>query len=204
VNNPLSLIGQWSKARAIVGSMEQKFKIASDQAVAQEAHFIRKEVVTGIREGAPGGQVFEPLSPITLAIRKGLGFSGTKPLLNRGDLRNGIVVKRAGGGYFVGVLRTAKTKTGKALVNVADLMENGGGPWVIPITAKSRRFFHAVLRRAGFQLAPKGNSGATGGGHAFVIVKIKARPFLRPVFEKHSNPADVRARFVKRMAPVFE
>lgn len=195
-----SLIGDWSRAESIVGSMKQKFQLASRQALAQEAQLIRKEIVTGIRDQAPAGKPFDPLSQLTLAIRKGTGFSGTKALIRRGDLRNNIVVKKVGDGYFVGVLRTAKTEDGKELVNVARLMEDGGGPFVVPITPKSRAFFHAALRKAGFQMSPHGS----GGGGAFAIVKIKARPFMAPVFEKFGKPDEVRARFYARLKHIFD
>ena len=197
----VKLVGDWGKALRICGSMMQKLEQTQKRAVLQEAHFLRGEVVKGIREGAPGGKEFKPLSPETLAIRKFEGFGGTKPLIRRGDLRNSIVVKSVGDMVFVGVLRTARGKDGQALVNVAETHEFGRGPFVVPITPKSRRFYHAALAKAG--LASKGG-GHGGGGVAVAIVTIPARPFLTPVFEKFCAPDQIKARFEKRMRAIFE
>lgn len=195
----VSLFGDWKKAHAIVGTMQKKFEAAGERAMMQEAHFLRGEIVKGMREGSPGGQAFAPLAESTLAVRAFLGFKGTKPLIHHGDLWNSVVVKRVNVGVFVGILRTAKTKDGKGLANIAEMMENGAGPIVVPITDKSRKFFHAALAKAG--LSPKSKGG--GGGHAIAIIRIPARPFMQPIFDKWGKPADVRQRFYERMITIF-
>lgn len=197
----VSLLGDWQKAQRIVGTMGQKFKMASQRAMMQEAQFLRAEIVKGIREGAPGGKAFKELSHLTLAMRKGTGFKGTKPLIRRGELRGSVVVKTEQGGAFVGVLKSARSKDGKSLVNIAEVHEYGAGPFVVPITPKSRRFYHAAMARAGY-VPFRGKHPGTRVQVA--IIKIPARPFLRPVFDKFAKPEDVRERFYARLAGVFE
>jgi hypothetical protein len=190
----VELFGDWKKAKAICGSMEERWKRAANKAVLQEAHFLRGKIVKGISEQAPGGEAFKPLSPLTLAVRAFIGFKGSKALIVRGDLRNGIVAKSLPdfGSAFVGILRTAKSKTGKPLVNVAMLEEYGSGPIVVPITPKSQKFYHAALARAGIVL-PKG--GHASGGLTIAIMRIPPRPFMGPVFNKFGTPEQIRSRF---------
>ena len=198
----VKLFGDWGKAAAILGSLDKRFQAAAKRAMLQEAQFLRGEIVKGIRDQAPGGQPFAPLAKSTLATRKFRGFGGTKALMVRGDLRNSIVVKAVADGQavFVGVLRSAKGKNGQSLVDVARLMEEGGGPFLVPITPKSSRFYHAAMRKAGISI-PSTHGG--GGGVAVAIVRIKARPFLAPVFAQHGQPNKVRERFFLRLANLF-
>jgi hypothetical protein len=139
----------------------------------------------------------KPLAPTTLAVRQVVGFKGTKPLLNRGDLRNGIVVKREGGAIFVGVLRNAKGKNGKAIAKIAEINEFGSRPIVIRLTLKAHRFLMMAFRKAGIdRQRSEGPKGAM-----IVIVQIPARPVFTPVFEKYlSDQGAVAERVMGRIA----
>jgi hypothetical protein len=192
-------VGDWDFARRFVSTAARRFKEAVDKAVLQEAQFFRTKIVEGLREQAPGGQPFAPLAPTTLAIRRFRGFKGTKALIVRGDLRNSIVVVKQPGGVFVGVLRTAKGKAGQPLVNVAAVHEFGSRPIVLKLTPKARRFLHAAFRSAGLD-APAGDRPSVG----IAVVRVPARPFLRPVFEKYGQAEDVSRRFLERVARVLE
>jgi hypothetical protein len=194
VNVRLNKIGQWPLARRILAG-GRRVKDAIDKAVLQEAQFFRTKIVEGLREQAPGGQPFAPLAPTTLAIRRFRGFKGTKALMVRGDLRNSITVVRQPGGVFVGVLRTARGKGGQSLVNVAAVHEFGSRPITIKLTPKARRFLHAAFRAAGLD-APASDRPATG----IAVIKVPARPFLRPVFEKYGDAEEVSKRFLDRVA----
>ena len=195
MNVRLTRIGDWALARRLVSTAARRLKEATDKAVLQEAQFFRTKIVEGIREQAPGGQPFTALAPTTLAIRRFRGFKGTKALAVRGDLRNSITVVKQADGVFVGVLRTAKGKGGASLVNVAAVHEFGSRPIVIKLTPKARRFLHAAFRAAGLD-APAGDRPSTG----IAVIKVPARPFLRPAFEKWGQPADVSRRFLDRVA----
>lgn len=192
-------IGDWQLARRLVSTAQKRLKDATDKAVLQEAQFFRTKIVEGIREQAPGGQPFKPPAPTTLAIRRFRGFKGTKALLVRGDLRNSITVVREKGGAFVGVLRTAKGATGQPLVNVAAVHEFGSRPIIVKLTPKARRFLHAAFRRAGLDRSA-GDRPSTG----IAVIRVPARPFLRPVFEKYGgDPEEVSRRFLARVSKLL-
>jgi phage gpG-like protein len=188
-------VGDWQLARRLISTAQRRFKDATTKAVLQEAQFFRTKIVEGIREQAPGGQPFKPLKPTTLAIRRFRGFKGTKALLVQGDLRNSITVVKEAGGAFVGVLRSAKGGTGQSLVNVAAVHEFGSRPIAVKLTPKARRFLHAAFKKAGLD-NPAGDRPTTG----IAVIKVPARPFLRPVFEKYGEPEEVSRRFIGRVA----
>ena len=191
-------VGDWKALEEFFKEAPKRFQEAMDKAVLQEAQFFRTKIVEGIREQAPGGQAFKPLSPATLAVRKFLGFKGEKALLVRGDLRNSISVVREGSKVFVGVLRTAKTKAGQPLVNVAEVHEYGSRPIVIRLTPKARRFLHAAFRKAGLE-RPAGGKPSIG----IAVIQVPARPFLRPVMDRWGRPEDAAKSFVERVAKLI-
>lgn len=182
----VKLFGDWDKL-ANIGSIGQRFQRSVTQSLIQQAHILRTGVVKGIASGAPGGKPFAPLSAMTIAMRKFKGFGGTKPLNRTGSLRGSVVVHRAGGSgpggaVFIGILRQSRSKDGKSLVNIGEIHEYGR-TWTQAMTAKSRRFLFAVMKKSG--IAPSG-SGGKGGGAGKVTITIPARPFLGPVFEQES------------------
>lgn len=186
--------GDWARARrALVGS-SRRLKVAIGTALRQEAHDLRKQIVRGITKQAPAGKAFKPLSPLTIAARKRLGFKGTKALMMRGDLRNAISAIVKGDTAFIGVPRKARGKDGEDLVDIAKLNEFGSDPIVIPISPKMRRFLFALLRDAG-----KTPSGGVRQG--VVVVRLPARPFLGPVFDKWKK--GVRKRFLGRISKMM-
>jgi len=187
----VSRTGDWARARRLLTAAPQKLQSAIGTAVRQEAHALRNEIVQGLTSQSPGGEPLAPPSPLTLAARQLEGFGGTKSLIVRGDLRNSIVVIVEGDEAFIGVSRSARSKDGAAMVDVAKLNEFGGPPTIIPITPKMRRFVFALLRQAGKE--PTG-----GGGRGVIVVQVPARPFLRPAFDKFRQGAN--QRFLERVA----
>jgi hypothetical protein len=186
--------GDWSLARRILAEGPMKLKASIGTALRQEAEVLRKGIVTGISEQAPGGEPFKPLSPLTLAARKLAGFGGTKALMVRGDLRNSVAAIVQGDEAFVGVPRKARGRDGRSLVDVAQVQEFGSNPIVIPITTRMRRFIFAMLRQAGKEPQP-------GAGKGVVVVTIPARPFLRPALRKFVEGAE--RRFLGRVAKLM-
>lgn len=183
--------GDWARARRLLAAGPQRLRSAIGVAIRQEAQGLRNEIVQGLTEQAPGGTALEPPAPLTLATRQHEGFGGTKSLLVRGDLRNSISVVVEGDEAFIGVPRSARSRGGEGLVDVARLHEYGGPPTIIPMTPKMRRFLFALLRQAGKE--PTG-----GSGRGVVVVQVPARPFLRPAFEKFRQGAS--RRFLERVA----
>ena len=187
----VSRTGDWARARRLLTAAPQRLQAAIGTAVRQEAHALRNEIVQGLTRQAPGGEPLKPPSPLTIAARQLEGFGGSKALIVRGDLRNSITVIVQGDEAFIGVSRSARSKDGASMVDLAKLHEFGGPPVIIPITPKMRRFLFALLRKAGKE--PTG-----GGGRGVIVVQVPARPFLRPAFDKFREGAS--RRFLERVA----
>ncbi len=187
--------GPWGAVLKTLAHFPQDFADAKRKALLQEGQFFRNEILKGIREQAPGGKQFKPLSPATLAMRKFFGIHGTKALIEHGDLRNSIVVQAIGDEVFVGILRTAKGADGRSLVDVAKIQEEGSKPIVVKITPKMAALLHAAFREAGGSMNRMGPPPKSTG---ILIVQIPARPFFGPVFEKHGNPEAASERFAER------
>jgi len=187
----VSRTGDWARARRLLTAAPQRLQAAIGTAVRQEAHALRNEIVQGLTSQAPGGEPLKPPSPLTIAARELEGFGGTKALIVRGDLRNSITVVVQGDEAFIGVSRSARSKDGASMVDLAKLHEFGGPPVIIPMTPKMRRFLFALLRQAGKE--PTG-----GSGRGVIVVQVPARPFLRPAFDKFREGAS--RRFLERVA----
>lgn len=187
--------GDWAKVAQITRSMRDRFEAAVRVALLREAHYLRGKMVTGIASGAPGGQAFKPLSPITLAIRKARGFGGTKPLIASGTLRRSfsVVTIRGstgiGGAVFVGIHRSARGKGGKSLVNIAEIHEFGRS-WKQRLSPRARRYLFAILAKTNISRGPAGRDKhgrftrgkfVKRGGPSpdgMIAVHIPARPFV--------------------------
>jgi len=187
----VSRTGDWARARRLLTAAPQRLQAAIGTAVRQEAHALRNDIVQGLTSQAPGGEPLKPPSPLTIAARQLEGFGGSKALIVRGDLRNSITVIVQGDEAFIGVSRSARSKDGASMVDLAKLHEFGGPPVIIPITPKMRRFLFALLRQAGKE--PTG-----GSGRGVIVVQVPARPFLRPAFDKFREGAS--RRFLERVA----
>ncbi len=173
---------------------------AIDRAVGQEAVLLRRVMVEGLRDQAPGGRKFLPLSPMTIALRKlprkdsktGRARRGSsKVLIYSGDLLGSIAAKRDGwAAWTVGVHRGARGKDGRDLVNIAAIHEGGTRSYTITVTPKMHKF-SIFLMLQGVLRAPW-RVGAR------MVHQIPARPFLRPAWEAWEKHAD--ERFVARVA----
>ncbi len=185
--------GDWIRARSLLGTLPAELGAAVEKALRQEGQLLRREIVEGITRQAPGGEAMRPLAATTIAARLLRGFSGTKALIWRADLRNAISSIYERGQVFVGVPRKARDRQGRPTVDIAELNEFGSDPIVVRVTAKMRRFLAALYARAG---APAQEGSGSGGG--FVVLRIPPRPYLRPAFEKFRQGVD--RRFVARVA----
>ena len=183
--------GDWALARRLLAAAPARLKAGGERGLRREGELLRKGIVDGLTSQAPGGQPIKPPAPLTLAARKLKGFGGTKSLLVRGDLRNAIAVVTQGSSVFVGVPRSARGKGGAPLVRLAEVHEFGSAPTVLPLTPRMRRFLFLLLRRAG--QAPRG-----GTGSGVVVVRVPARPFLRPAFAAFRKGAG--PRLLRRVA----
>jgi len=189
-----SLTGDWAKLGDAFANLSVRFPQAMQAALVEEGEFYRRKIVEGIRQQAPGGLRFKPLSPVTLALRKLLGFGGTKALIRTGELRNNVVTVAKQDEVFVGVLYASRGADGRSLADIGRLHEYGG----VVRSAISRarmRLIAQALRKAGLK-----SSGGMGGQHAGLgMVRIPARPFIRPVIEMYGGKRGAE-RFMARVA----
>ena len=191
--------GDWRRARGLLSAGPVRLKAAIAVAMRQEAEALRREIVEALTRQTPGGSALAPPKETTLAARRLKGFGGSKSLIVRADLRNGVATIVRGDEAFVGVPRTARGKDGQSLAQVAETQEFGSAPIVIPMTDAMRRFVFAVLREAG---EPVNATRGGGRGRGVVVVQVPARPFLRPAFEKFKPGA--QRRFLARIAALTD
>jgi hypothetical protein len=191
--------GKWKEILTTLGKAPKDLAEARRKVILMEANLFRNEILKGLREQAPGGKAFKPLTPETIALRKFFGFKGTKALLKHGDLRNAIAVVELGGLIFVGVPRTAKGSNGESLIDVARLNEEGSKPIVIKMTPKMAALLHMAFRKAGIE--KKDSHRPTTG---IIVVQIPARPFIGPVFEEFGKPKDVEKRMAEHMKKLMK
>lgn len=184
-------IGEWAKAARILNAYSTRFGAAVDQAVHREALRYEKEMKEGIKDQAPGGVRFKPISLFT-RLRK----RSSKALIDKADLRNSIGTRKiTAKAYFAGVHRTAMNRDGESLTNIGAVHEFGAN-FKQTVTAKQARFFMAMMMK-GMWLpgVPKSidEAFASVPKEGDVInIRIAARPFVAPVFEKLSPGASKR------------
>lgn len=177
----ITRIGDWMNAQAFLTAAPGRVDVALNVAIRREAELFRKEVVQGIAKQAPGGKRFKPLTKRTIAMRKFQKFKGKKALIRRGDLRKSVKVTTAPGGYFVGILRSARSSQGDGLVNIAAVHEFGA-TIVLKMTPKMKKFLAMVFSQAGLTAAAA--PATAGASSRVIIIRIPARPFFQPVADK--------------------
>lgn len=181
----VTMVGDWDKANATLGAMSNHFAVQKilDGAMMQEAMRARRLLVEGMRSGAPGGQRFAPhaaSTTITRRYKRRRGAKGNKPLVSSGSMVRAITTRNVPGeGSFVGILRSARNRTGQGLVNLMMLHEKGK-VIAIRVTPAMRRYLMAMFRQAGAE-----GGGAGGLVRGIIIVRIPARPVFEPVWRKH-------------------
>ncbi len=183
----VSLTGQWASVGGILrkGAQTARWKSAMSKAVLREGHRIRGMMVKAFNQGGPPGKKWAKLSPTTLAIRKATGFSGRKPLLRTGDMRNSItVVQPDADTVFVGFHRNAVTSEGKKVVPIASVHEHGA-MFTVPAD-KVRNFWLAMSIASGGKIKPLRKRTKV------LVIKIPPRPLVRPIWEQEKDNSGKR------------
>ena len=112
--------GPWSQTAKRLHTVEKRLAHAIHHASVVNALGLVEAVQQGIVNQAPGGQAFVPLAPSTIARK-----ASSKALIDSGVLINAITHRVKDDKVFVGLLRGARYKEGKELVNVGAIMEYG-------------------------------------------------------------------------------
>lgn len=195
------------KTKGLMASMTAASRIGAQvekgiqNAVAQGAHELRREMMEGLRNQSPGGKTILPLSDMTIALR-GLPQKGaknqklkkgtTKALIRHGDLIRSInVEKQSPENYTVGVHRGAKgKKSGKDMVNIAEVHEYGTKQYTQVVTPKMAKFSRFLV--------VMGILNVPWRIGQILRKRIPPRPFLRPAHQVWMHTAN--ERFVTRLA----
>jgi hypothetical protein len=188
----MAMSGDWARAASIFSGAPKRVEKAITMALRTEAELLRRHIVQGLTNQAPGGKALKAPSPLTLAARRLKRKKGTKSLLVRGGLRNSFVAIVKGDTGYVGIRKSKKTKSGDYVADIARIQEEGSKPRIIPITPKMRRVLFALFREAGIE--PNGK----GAGKGVVVVTTPARPYIKPAFDRYREGAD--KRFMRRVA----
>lgn len=178
-------VGKWKEAMAILAAGPARVKAAIPQAVMQEALRL---------EGAMRRNIGKGTAPIQARAN-----GSSKPLLKSGDLRASIHAERDGeNGAFIGINKSAPGHGGK-VANIAAVHEFGATIMQV-MTEKQRRYLFGVV----FKGEARSAAGA-GAMHGFLFIRVPARPFVRPTFDKEGPrvPKRVLANLMKLLGGDF-
>lgn len=157
-----------------------KLKDTMPKAVDWATLLITTELQRAIVQRMRTSKAFYPLAKSTIKMKR-----SSKPLIHHGDLLASIKYQQVAGavgtgktGYFVGVHRSARGRTGQALANVAEMHEFGTKPYVINVTPKMRAFWHRMFIKKVFKRPLKAST--TQIHHPGLPV----RSFLRVPFDQ--------------------
>lgn len=197
----ISRFGDWDRAQRILNEGMAPVRRAVGKAWRNEAQHLKVVLQKGIQAQAPGGKQFKPLAPTTLAIRRFLGFKGTKALLWHRNFLRAIKVTAGGRAgsmnyqVFVGILQGEKDPSGKSLYKIGIRNELGGPPIVVKVTTRMLRFLHAA-----FASLDKGKVGVgrpwwllkRTGAKGVIVITTPVRPVFGPVWAAESAASTKR------------
>lgn len=139
--------------------------------VKEQLVLLRRDIVQYVQDERHGVEN----SPLTI-LTKG----SSKPLVDRGDLRQGIseetAVKPRGVDGAVGVLRSKRSSDGQKLWNVAAALHEG---YTVRVTPKVRAAVFAEMRKRRGRRVEVPSSGAAGAS----TWKVRGRPFIQVPFD---------------------
>jgi hypothetical protein len=153
-------------ARAFDGlRARRRLETEQRRQMARAVALLRGDVIEYINTARHG----VPNSPLTILIK-----GSSRPLVDRGDLRQGIAtevaVSRARVHGAVGVLRRSRGRGGRRLTNVAAALHEG---FTVRVTPEVRAaVFAEMTKRRGKKVR------VTSGGGARVW-RVRGRPFIR-------------------------
>jgi hypothetical protein len=188
----IELTGDWDEARSVLRRGPLLVRRAMDEVLQAEARHAADVMGQALENGGPEGRKTRPLKPLTLLARRLAGIRGDAPLYATRTMRRAMVVNRIPRGYFAGV--PSLRYRGRDLARIAKVHEYGAGPYLVKMTLKMRRFLFGVL----FKDRPVGRR-SRGGKAGYIMVRIPARPFVRPVARREF----AMSRLVPRVGRAF-
>jgi len=178
--------------RMIVGA----FNKAVTTMLSREAWMLANNIKGGLIAQRPGGKKIRPISRTTILLRgiRTGGGSSTKALIDTAAMVNAVKPKRENMyHYTVGVHRTARSKKGKKLADLAAIHEGGTKTYTVVVTEKMRRFSFVLMKygilRAPWRVGQK------------LRRRIPARPWLNPAHDEWIKGSE--ERFVSGLAAML-
>lgn len=169
--------GSWAAARKKFDAAAKDPKAKLLLALRRALLIVEREMKLGLQSGAPGGDQFHPLAPMTIFLRRSHSSS---PLLDNGDMLGAIHtrVDEATLEGFVGISRQSSGTSGVDRARIAEIHEFGVDPYAIPVTDAMRRFFLALSLQSGGRFLPLAKTTTV-----IYHPGIPARPFVRPALQ---------------------
>lgn len=188
--------GHWKLLDYNMVQLSTRVRAAQHLVVQQEAQYFRGKIIRAFNtSGQSNGKRWAPLKPGTIEAK-----GSSKPLIDRGDLRNSVVAIPAGRNRaFVGVSSKKRSADGTRMVDIAAVHEFGR---VIAIQVTQRMFNYVMA-----QLSERGGKSRKGSGKfkpgATLVIKIPERSFLRATAEAHFTAAKVIPRAQRRFKQIL-
>ena len=170
-------VGDWKAAMALLAAGPAAVKAAIPKALMQEGLHFEASMKKNIGKGVAGIEA--------------RANGSSRPLVKSGDLRASIHAEKDGDAVFIGINKGAPGHGGK-VANIAAVHEFGATIMQL-MTPKQRRYLFGVVFKG------EAKSSMSGGGamKGYLFIRIPARPFIRPTFDREGPGAP--ARFLKRV-----
>ena len=184
-----NLFGDWARLDIFLREAPAKIKAASEVGSNRAGALLAKRIKQGLRNQAPGGQAFKPLSRTTKWGRIKDG-QGTKALIASGALLRSVTWKKIRRGVWVGSNR--RDKSGK--YNLADIHEKGR---TIKVTENMRKYGLVCLPNVMTDWTFRHLKSTTK------YIHIPARPFIGPVASDPDVQQEIKDEYVKAIQEVL-
>ncbi len=178
--------GDWAKTETVLHRMATEMERSIGTATRKNALMLERALKKGIQSSAPGGKKFKKLHPFTIAEK-----GSSKPLVDSGELMNAITHRMISKfDAMVGLLRNAPHAgargTAIGLINLGWLHEHG---YAMKVTPRMR----AVMGKRGLRI-----------GESTTVIKVPARPFVRPIYEDHAMQLAFVAEYDNAVKKLFK
>lgn len=187
--------GNWNQVQKALAAASSVLATgqAFEKALLKEAYLMQRKMKQAIKTaGESNKQPWAPNAPSTVTIK-----GSSKPLIDRGDLRNSISVVEHDKMIFIGIPNNARGRNGQDLVSVAATHEFGH-TFAIKVTQEMRDAVLIKLAK-GDQSKPFSSKGKLVVGNT-MIIRLPRRSFVGDTMDAHFSSEDVANRLLKRVA----
>lgn len=127
------MVGPWRPVQVALLNSPRRLREATQKSLEEEAEWIKRKMIDGINNQAPGGRRFKGLKAATIQKKARAGMpQPSSALIGWGDMRDAIRVIKRGSAVFVGIPMTARGGGGQLLFMIAQVHEGGSSSKGIP------------------------------------------------------------------------